>query len=428
MVRIVLLVLFSLSSLLLPISAEPLVKEMVAEIMTPVVSEAYSSEGTLFATFLRENRRPIPSSSMPSSLLEATRLIEGPEADLARQLAGFYLARGDRSVKRRLARERWAARLQEELSDEQIMELYLNSVYLGEGAYGVEAASSLYFGVPTEELTLWQSALLIAVAKSPSQYSPLREPQRALTRLGEVLDALEKDGRITAEDSHQAMQAARVFQFERFAPNLQSFPQLTSHLRRLLNGILSEEQIWAGGLRIQTTYSLELQREAKKILEEELPQGVWAALVILNDSGDVQAVVGRQGKFDLASQLALPYEGLKKRVPSSFQGVNALELTLADLTQVWSSGAGLDESTHQESSLRLVTAPGGRILFRKRAWRAQLEAPPEIQFRSQSGKYVWHFLRLQGKRIGLCLGRKDDGQRDLDLKVSSKIMQRFGVQ
>jgi membrane peptidoglycan carboxypeptidase len=128
--------------------------------------------------------------------LRAGRIVEGGST-LTEQLADVMLVRGDRTPARRLATMVLALHIERAFSKARILELYLNAVYFGEGAYGVGRAAQVYFHHPVQALTLAQSALLAGLPRGPSQYDPLRHPRAALRRSDEVLAAMERTGAIT---------------------------------------------------------------------------------------------------------------------------------------------------------------------------------------------------------------------------------------
>src|SRR5688500_11346135 len=111
---------------------------------------------------------------------------------------------GERSIRRKLIEISLARRLEQNLTKQQILELYLNVIYLGSGVYGVEAASRDLFGKGVDRLTLAEAATLAALPKEPTSYSPRRNPQRARTRRNLVLSLMAQEGFVSAADADEA--------------------------------------------------------------------------------------------------------------------------------------------------------------------------------------------------------------------------------
>jgi penicillin-binding protein 1A len=131
------------------------------------------------------------------------RVVQGGST-LTQQVAKTLFLSNERSFRRKVQEALLSAWLWKHYSRDEILGIYLNRVYLGEGAYGVDAASRLYFGVPAERLTLAQAAILAGLPKAPSVYNPLANPQAAAARAQEVLDAMRADGAITPDEESQA--------------------------------------------------------------------------------------------------------------------------------------------------------------------------------------------------------------------------------
>ena len=135
--------------------------------------------------------------------LRAGRVVEGGST-LTEQLADVVLVGGDRTPVRRLITMVLALHIERWFSKARILELYLNAVYFGEGAYGVGRAAEVYFHRQVWALDLAQSALLAGLPRGPSEDDPLRHPEAALRRSGEVLAAMERTGAITHEEAVDA--------------------------------------------------------------------------------------------------------------------------------------------------------------------------------------------------------------------------------
>ena len=157
-------------------------------------------------------------------------------------------------------------KIERTFSKEKILELYLNEIYLGMGAYGVAAASLLYFDKSVHELTVAEAAYLAALPKAPNNYHPFRQRERAIERRNYVLDRMAEDHYITAQDAEKAKKeplkitqrptGAHIFAAEYFA----------EEVRRYINDNYTEKKLYEGGLSVRTTLDPKLQVLARKTL------------------------------------------------------------------------------------------------------------------------------------------------------------------
>ncbi|EHL95316.1 penicillin-binding protein, 1A family [Acetobacteraceae bacterium AT-5844] len=132
----------------------------------------------------------------------AGRVVQGGST-LTQQLAKNLFLTPERNMRRKVQEALLALWLESRFTKDQLLEIYLNRVYLGAGAYGVDAASRLYFGVPARRLSLWQAAILAGLPKAPSRYNPRANPHAAIRRGAEVLDAMVAAGLITSSRANQ---------------------------------------------------------------------------------------------------------------------------------------------------------------------------------------------------------------------------------
>ena len=132
----------------------------------------------------------------------AGRVVQGGST-LTQQLAKNLFLTPERNMRRKVQEALLALWLESRFTKDQLLEIYLNRVYLGAGAYGVDAASRLYFGVPARRLSLWQAAILAGLPKAPSRYNPRANPNAAIRRGAEVLDAMVAAGLITSSRANQ---------------------------------------------------------------------------------------------------------------------------------------------------------------------------------------------------------------------------------
>lgn len=137
--------------------------------------------------------------------------IEQGASTLTMQLARRLFLSDERTYTRKLKEVIVAYRMDQEWEKDQILEFYLNEVYFGSGAYGIEEASQTYFQVSARELELWQAALLAGLVQAPTAYSPFSNPGAAVRRQRQVLLAMHREGLISKEDLAEAKEQAEIY-------------------------------------------------------------------------------------------------------------------------------------------------------------------------------------------------------------------------
>ncbi len=195
--------------------------------------------------------------------LTSARLKEGGST-ITQQLAKSVFLNPERTLSRKVKEIQIARDIERRYSKDKILEMYLNAIYFGAGAYGVEAAARTYFGKSAADLTLAEAALIAGLPKAPTAYSPLTDRRRALERRNVVLGRMQAEGHIT---SAQALAAMR--QPITLAPLFKSHGEVgyfTDYMRRELEAAYGQAALLRGGLRIHTTLDLDLQRTAVEVL------------------------------------------------------------------------------------------------------------------------------------------------------------------
>ena len=231
---------------------------------------------------------------------------------LARDLLLSREERESRSYLRKLREAILALRLNQTFSKDQILEMYLNEVYFGNLAYGVEAAARTYFAKPTRDLDLAESALLAGLLQSPYLYNPLVNLDAARARQRVVLGLMVKNGFISDADSQLAQVEPLHFSSASAATPFHA-PHFVIYVRNLLEERYGTEMVHQGGLRVTTTLDLNLQERAEAIIKQQLTElrrrtrdegapdyNVHdAALIALDPStGEILAMVGSADYFD----------------------------------------------------------------------------------------------------------------------------------
>jgi penicillin-binding protein 1A len=264
-------------------------------------TELYDAGGGLLGLFYRERRQLISLDDLPPHVpmafiaIEDRRFFEHEGIDvrrivgavkdnlldgfaasgastismqLARNLFPEQLPRGEKTFRRKIAEARLALAMERQLSKERILELYLNHIFLGSGAYGIEAAARTFFDKPAAQLNAVEAATLAGLPQAPSAYNPRRNPEAALGRRNVVLRAMEETGVLTPAEA----QVARDMPLNLAPPaGVMRAPYFVEQIRRDLEERFGE-LLYTGGLRIYTTLDPDLQLEAEAALEAQLQQ------------------------------------------------------------------------------------------------------------------------------------------------------------
>jgi penicillin-binding protein 1A len=280
--------------------------ESLAKYEPPVMTRIHAHNGALIAEYARERRIFVPINTIPKRVIAAflsaedsrfyehggvdfqgvaravykvveaklqgrSRRMEGAST-ITQQVAKNFLLSSERSLDRKLKEAILAIRIERAYSKDKILELYLNEIYLGIGAYGVAAASLSYFNKELRDLTVEEAAYLAALPKGPNNYHPFRQTKAALTRRNWIIGQMYENGYVTAEEAEAAKakplgvnlrpSGAHIFAAEFFA----------EEVRRTLLAQFGEEKLYNGGLSVRTTLDPRLQAAARRSLMEGLVQ------------------------------------------------------------------------------------------------------------------------------------------------------------
>lgn len=234
----------------------------------------------------------------------ARDVVEGGST-ITQQLVRIILLDQERSLTRKLREIRLAQKVEEQLSKDQILERYLNVVYLGEGAYGVADAAWVYFSKTVYELNVAEMATLAAIPPAPGVYSPITNPQGIQARRNIVLDRMQELGFITAEEAKTAKAIPLVT--KRSSPRRlnRDAPYFTEYIiTQELPKYVSQDALKAGGLTVETTVKPEWQKAAEEAIATTIEKnGRWqnfkqASLVAIDPrTGEIRAMVGGKDFF-----------------------------------------------------------------------------------------------------------------------------------
>lgn len=232
------------------------------------------------------------------SNLQAGGVREGGST-ITQQLTRMVFLTQERSFERKLKEIRLAQKIEEQYNKTEILERYLNLVYLGSGAYGVADAAWIYFSKPVEELTLPEIATLAGIVPAPSLYSPLENQQVAKIRRNLVLERMREEGYITANQAEQAI--ASPLNINPSPPKRlqRKAPYFTDYIQKELPKYVQPEVLKTGGIVVETTLNYQWQKAAEETVEQTISRyGRWqrfeqAAIVSIDPrNGQIKAMVG----------------------------------------------------------------------------------------------------------------------------------------
>jgi len=263
-----------------------------------VITTVYSDDNRKIAEFFEERRIVIPLSQMPKMLtqafvaaeddrfyvhkgvdlvsiaraffknIEAGAIVQGGST-ITQQVTKSFLLTPERSYERKIKEAILAYKIDKTLGKEEILYLYLNQIYLGHGAYGVEAAAENYFGKSAKDLNLAECAMLAGLPQAPSRYSPFINPDLARQRQNYVLNRMVDEGYITRLQSAEALNTELDIK-PRKNWYLEEVPYYTEHVRRYIIETYGEDALKTGGLEIHTAVNIEMQKTAREQIEKGL--------------------------------------------------------------------------------------------------------------------------------------------------------------
>jgi penicillin-binding protein 1A len=288
-----------------------------------VMTRVHAADGSLLAEYARERRLYLPIQAVPKPVINAFVAAEDKNfyehggidfsgiaraatlyvqqygsgrrpqgaSTITQQVAKNFLLTNEVSFSRKIKEALLAMKIERTFSKEKILELYLNEIYLGMGAYGVAAASLLYFDKSVHELSVAEAAYLAALPKAPNNYHPFRQRDRAIERRNYVIDRMAEDRYITAQEAETAKKdplkitprptGAHIFAAEYFA----------EEVRRYIFENYTEKKLYEGGLSVRTTLDPKMQVLARKVLVDgfvnfDEQQGYRGAAQKIDVAGD----------------------------------------------------------------------------------------------------------------------------------------------
>ena len=247
------------------IAKEHRIEVPLTEVSPVLIDAVIAIEDRRF--FDHEGLDPIRIAGSALAVLRAGEAVQGGST-ITQQLARQSVGR-EKTLSRKLKEMLFAAQLEQQLSKHEILELYLNMVYFGDGLYGVEAASRGYFGKKASELSLPEAALLAGLLKAPSSYAPTVSPDKAEARQIVVLKAMLDSHTITREQyDHASTAIVEIYDGLRAAEPYGRY--FKEEVRRQLVEQFGAERVSQGGLKVYTTINLAMQQAADAAVEQGL--------------------------------------------------------------------------------------------------------------------------------------------------------------
>jgi len=323
--------LYRVSSTLQDLSEQSLVNT------TAKTSIVYAADGSELAQWHgEEDRTVVPLPEIPKALRDAVVAIEDERfyahngvdtqaimralmanaekggvsqggSTITQQLVKILFTGGERTINRKVKEALLAYELEARTDKDEVLETYLNTVYFGHGAYGVESAAKRYFGRPVSSLDAAQCATLAGIIRSPGRYSPINDPEASLQRRDLVLEKMLELGYLSEKDMAAAKAQPLALAAPKEVPAIA--PYFLEYVRREVAAQLGDDAVLRGGLRIHTTLEPALQRNAEaagKAILGAASDPEYALVAVDHRNGHVLALVGGRdygkNQFDLATQ------------------------------------------------------------------------------------------------------------------------------
>ena len=383
----------------------------------PQRSIVYGADGSIIGSYFVQNREPVPIKRVPRYLRDAIvavedrrfyihrgvdveaiiramiqnitkrRIAEGGST-ITQQYVKNAIIGNKLSITRKLKEAYIATQLERRYSKRQILEAYINTVYFGHGAYGVEAAAETYFGKKVQYLSLAEAALIAGLPKSPEGFSPYDNPTEAKRRQSIVLEKMVDEGYITKAQATEAKAQPLIYKpLEVEDPNGRIAPYFVEYVKQELLRKYGKEKVFGGGLRVYTTLDMRMQRAADTIVKSTLNEaGDPTASIVAIDpkTGYIKAMVGGRDfktlKYNLATQgrrqpgssfkvfvlVAALESGISPQ--TQFNGSSPVQIKIPDSMEVWTvnnaEGSAYGNISIWEATVKSVNAVFAQLIMK----------------------------------------------------------------
>ena len=409
----------------------------IKEFRPSVVTTIFARDGRRIGEFYSERRIEVPYSRLPRHLVlafvaaEDARFFEHPGVDITGIVRAFFrnleagevvqggstitqqvvkriLLTSEKSFARKIREAVLAYRIDNYMAKEEILNLYLNHIFLGHGAYGVEAAAQEYFSKHVEDLTLAEAAILAGIPKAPSRYDPYLNPQRAKERQTYVLRRMAEVGFIGKTEEAAALR--QPIKLKPFRPDwIKECGYFNEHVRTLLENRFGKDSVYSLGLKVYTTADVDLNRDAQNAIH----QGIDGLIQRNGYRGPLRHLRGKE----LTAYLDRQNKYYRKYPPRRGLSVTAVVTQFDKRRQATNIRLGeypgiLQEPAKGQSraaGLLASLAPGDVVQVRlvekdrrQNKWVAELIAAPMVQ-----GAVV--SMELHTGKVRVLMGGKDFG-------------------
>ena len=266
----------------------------------PVMTRVHATDGSLVAEYARERRLYLPIQAVPKRVIHAFLSAEDKNfyehggldfngmaragalyvqnygtgrrpqgaSTITQQVAKNFLLTNEVSFTRKIKEALLAMKIERAYTKDKILELYLNEIYLGFSAYGIAAASLLYFDKSVHELTVAEAAYLAALPKAPSSLHPFRQRERATERRNYVIDRMVENGYVKPEEGEAAKKEPLAVTARPTGSHIFAAEYFAEEVRREIYDRYGEKKLYEGGLSVRTTLDPKLQALARKVLAD----------------------------------------------------------------------------------------------------------------------------------------------------------------
>lgn len=273
-------------------------KHLVQAFLAAEDAKFYEHEGISYTSILR---------AMYKNML-AGKVVQGGST-ITQQVAKSFFLTSERKISRKIREAIMAYRIENNLTKDEILSLYLNQIYMGDGAYGIQSAADAYFGKDVSRLSIAESAMLAAMPKAPTKYSPFANFEAAKKRQEFVLSRMIEEGFITKTEADKAAKE-RISLNQKKPDALNVGPYFTEHIRRYLEERYGDDALYKGGLTVYTTLNVDMQRTANAAVdaglrEHDKRRGWRGPLSTLKTKAEIDA-------FKTETDKKLSADGLEK--------------------------------------------------------------------------------------------------------------------
>ena len=384
--------------------------EVLAKYEPPVTTRIHADDGSLMAEYAHERRLYLPIQAIPDRVKAAFLSAEdknfyshpgidiqgiaraalryatgGPMqggSTITQQVAKNFLLTNEQTIDRKIKEAILSFRIEQAYPKDRILELYLNEIYFGLGAYGVAGAALTYFDKSVNELTVAEAAYLAALPKGPSNYHPFKHTKRAIERRNWVIDQMVENGYVTREEGDKAKAEPLGVTPRRNGNYLFAGEYFTEEVRRQIIARYGENALYEGGLSVRTTLDPRLQRLARKTMQNGLVKydtlrGYRGPVKTIDVSGDWGVPLGEikdlgdVPEWTLAVVLESDKSGLTVGLQPKHEVSGALDKERAQATVAkddmsWAMRYKKDGKTLKAKSPADVLKPGDVIYVQKK--------------------------------------------------------------